>query len=117
VVSTVSDLLEIFGDRKVCLCRELTKVFEEVRLMDLSRLTMELEKTTPKGEICLVIDGMDENIPNINELEANIDVLVGDMVREGKSIKDIVQAVSVQTGMPKNLVYKKALEIKNSSKP
>jgi len=115
VVTTIRDLLEIFGDRKACLCRELTKVFEEVRMTSLPELLADLEKSAPKGEISLVIEGATINAINFNQLEDDIEELVGGMVREGKSIKDIVQALGSQTGMPKNLIYKKALEIKNKS--
>jgi len=51
----IAEMLEIFGDRRVCLCRELTKVHEEFRRGNLSSLAEHLEKNPPKGELVLVL--------------------------------------------------------------
>lgn len=53
----VAEMLEVFGDRRCCYCRELTKIHEEVRHLMLSELAVSLEGMAPKGEITLVIEG------------------------------------------------------------
>jgi len=109
---TVEAILEIFGERKVCLCRELTKIFEQVQLTTLTTLNQELSASQPKGEICLIIQGaVLPNKPAI--LEAELDALVDDMVRQGKPLKQIARQLASKTGFPKNLIYQKALQHKN----
>lgn len=57
LVSTLSDMLEYLGDRKISLCRELTKVYEEVLRMTLSEAIEYYSTRPPKGEYVLVIEG------------------------------------------------------------
>ena len=53
----IADCLEILGDRRACLCRELTKMYEEFRRGTLSELLASVEQETPKGEMTLLIEG------------------------------------------------------------
>jgi len=110
---TVKDLLEIFGDRKACLCRELTKIFEEIRLTPLSRLAQELEKENLKGEITLIIAGAEVNQSDKNKLEDDLKDLIEAMLKEGKTIKEIILVLSSSTNLAKNQIYRSALEIKS----
>lgn len=55
--NTLSDMLEYFGDRKISLCRELTKIYEEVLRMTLSEAIEYYNQKTPKGEFVLVVEG------------------------------------------------------------
>lgn len=57
LASTVSELLESFGDRRIAVCRELTKMFEEVTRTSLSAAAKELAGRTVKGEVVLVVEG------------------------------------------------------------
>ncbi|MBN1283150.1 MAG: 16S rRNA (cytidine(1402)-2'-O)-methyltransferase [Proteobacteria bacterium] len=54
--ATVADCLEVFGDRRACLCRELTKVHEEFVRGSLSEIAGRIEGKPPKGEMTLIID-------------------------------------------------------------
>jgi 16S rRNA (cytidine1402-2'-O)-methyltransferase len=51
----IAEMLDIFGDRNACLCRELTKVHEEFRRENLSALAEYLAKNPPKGELALIL--------------------------------------------------------------
>ncbi|HPM42134.1 MAG TPA: SAM-dependent methyltransferase, partial [bacterium] len=53
------DCLEILGDRRACLCRELTKIHEEFRRGTLSELLVSVEEGPLKGEIVLLVEGME----------------------------------------------------------
>jgi 16S rRNA C1402 (ribose-2'-O) methylase RsmI len=88
-----------------------------IKFTNLSQLSLELENEKVKGEITLVISGQEEkiNANKINGQELNIDELLEDMVRQGKPIKQIVSELSSSTGLSKNLLYKKAPEIKKRS--
>lgn len=113
ILKTLQDLLETFGDRKVCLCRELTKLYEEIKLTSLSQLLEDVSLQTPKGEFTLVIEGArKENINKINEQQENLDKLVEQLMVQGKSVKDIVSELYLQTGFPKNMLYQKVLQLK-----
>jgi 16S rRNA (cytidine1402-2'-O)-methyltransferase len=54
-LSTIEDCLTVFGNRRCCLCRELTKIHEEFLRTDLARLAARLREHPPKGEMTLII--------------------------------------------------------------
>ena len=108
---TLHDLIELLGDRPVCFCRELTKVFEEVRLSTLRQLEHDLKKSEPKGEISLVIRGAEAVAENFSEEKIERTIL--DLLKKGRGVKEIAQELSENTRLPKNTLYKKALKIKN----
>ena len=57
LATTVSELLEAFGDRRIAVCRELTKLYEEVTRTSLAAAAKELAGRTVKGEVVLVVEG------------------------------------------------------------
>ena len=56
-LETLSDLLSIFGDRRACIARELTKKFEEVRRGNLSEIKEHYETSKPRGEFVIILEG------------------------------------------------------------
>lgn len=60
LLATLKDMLEYFGDRKISLCRELTKIHEEVVRTTLSEAIERYEAMPPKGEFVLVVEGCKE---------------------------------------------------------
>lgn len=73
---TLADMLQIFGDRKAALARELTKTFEEVRRGTLSSLLASVEEQGVKGELVLIVAGSSEStegeLPDPQELIAKL---------------------------------------------
>ena len=59
VLDSLRDMLEIFGDRKMVLVRELTKKFETVMRGKISEIIAQIENSKIKGEIVLVVEGME----------------------------------------------------------
>ncbi len=57
ILSALRDIKESVGDKKIAVIRELTKKFEEVLELSISEAIAHFEKTTPKGEFVLVLDG------------------------------------------------------------
>ena len=55
---TLADLLDVLGDRRIALCRELTKLYEEVLRGNISQMIELYEEKSPKGEYVLVVEGM-----------------------------------------------------------
>lgn len=104
IMKTLNMLFEILGDRQVCLARELTKQHEEFIRGPLSEL-VELDSTTLKGEMVLIVEGRkDEVKPDLNNEE--IYRMVKNFVGMGMSTKDAIKRVSEITEISKNQVYK-----------
>ncbi len=104
IEKTLGDLMSIFGNRSICIARELTKLHEEY-IRDTLENVLELDMSTFKGEIVLVIEG------NRNETPINIDdteliKMVNCLERNGVSTKDAIKRVSENTSIPKNYIYK-----------
>ena len=106
-------LSELLGDRQIAVCRELTKMHEEVTRGTLSELRKNFNnRETVKGEITLVIEGFQGNkeVKLANELD-NITKRLKSLNKTEISLKDAVKVVSEDFDAPKKEIYKKALEI------
>ena len=111
LVSTLEDLCEAFGaDRKISLCRELTKLHEEVVRTTLGEAIAKYTENGPKGEFVLVVDGaapVEKEVPTAED--------AGEMVKrlmsEGLSRKDAIKQTAKALDLPKNVVYDAALSI------
>lgn len=104
IKKTLEDLYLIFGARKACIGRELTKKHEEYIRDNLKELSL-IDETTLKGEMVIVVEGNNDEI----EIEYNneeIIKMVDNMVRNGLSTKDAIKQVSNQTKLNKNYIYK-----------
>ena len=105
LLTTLRDLADAFGEeRKISLCRELTKLHEEVRRMTLGEAAAYYEETPPRGEFVLVVAGAEEKAEEGCTFEAALD-LVRARMAEGLSTKDAVKQVAKLTGFAKNLLY------------
>ena len=96
------------GDRRVAVCRELTKKFEEVRRGALSDLASQYgNEPAPKGEIVVVIG------PPINEdaSEQDIDTALRSALKT-QSVKDAAKEVAEALNLPRKQLYARALELK-----
>ena len=104
IKKTLEALYEIFGDRKACLARELTKKHEEFIRCGLKAMS-EIDPETLKGEMVIVVEGSSGEVkPVIN----NNDIvnMVKSMIDSGMSTKDAIKKVSEITKINKNIVYK-----------
>lgn len=107
---TLSDLAECFGaERKIALCREITKIHEEVIRATLGELCERFEAQEPKGEFVLVAEGYSEpETPEMTIEEAAARVAA---LREGgMPLKAAAKQVAAETGYGKNDLYALALE-------
>lgn len=95
------------GDRKVAVCRELTKKFEEVRRGTLAELAAQYaEESAPKGEVVVVVG------PPIatDASEQDIDTALNAALKI-QSVKDAAKEVSEALGLPRKQLYARALEL------
>lgn len=115
---TLRDMLEYFGDRKISLCRELTKLHEEAIRTTLSAaLEMYPDNKAAKGEFVLVIEGAaEEDIAEAETIEqafAQVQALVEKGVRGTDACREIARA----TGFSKGELYSMLVENSNYSDP
>ena len=96
LIYTLKDMLEYFGDRRISLCRELTKIHEEVFRTTLAQAVEYYEANKPKGEFVLVIEGAkeDELCPaeNIEEALEQVKALVEKSMRGADACREIAKA-------------------------
>ena len=103
--ATLEDLRETFGpDRRVALCRELTKLHEEVRRTTLGEAAAYYAENPPRGEFVLVVAGAEEPAEEGCTFEGSL-ALVRARMDEGLSTKDAVKQVAKLTGFAKNQLY------------
>lgn len=108
--TTLNDLMEAFGpDRRISLCRELTKLHEEVVRTTLGEAVEKYTETPPKGEFVLIVAGAPEEIREAPS-EADAAARVKALLEQGLSRKDAVKQTAAELGLPKNTVYALALE-------
>ena len=111
LLSTLEDLSEAFGaDRKISLCRELTKLHEEVVRTTLGEAIEKYTANAPKGEFVLVVDGaapVEKEVPTAEDAGEMVKRLMG----EGLSRKDAIKQTAKALDLPKNVVYDAALSI------
>ena len=115
IKDTLSDLYEALGDRKISLCRELTKLNEEIVRTTLKDAAALYENSAPRGEFVLVIDGADvacgENYPG--------DIL--DHMRMytslGEKKMDAIKMVAKDRGISKSEAYSEILAAEENGNP
>lgn len=110
--ATLDDLLAAFGpERRISLCRELTKLHEEVVRTTLAGAVEHYAATPPKGEFVLIVEGApEEELEEISLEEGAQRVLA--LRGEGLSMKDAARQVAAETGLGKNELYAMATKMK-----
>ena len=111
--TTLSDLRETFGDsRRISLCRELTKLNEEVLRLTLAEAVAYYEENAPRGEYVLVVEGAQEGGSTEEVFWANMTVPdhVAHYVAQGMTKKDAIKAAAKDRGVPKNEVYQQVID-------
>ena len=104
--STLNDLYKAFGERRISIVREITKIHEEVIRTDLRSAVEEYGDGTLKGEIVLVLEGAAEDI---DKEEFSIDeavALAKRFIDEGNSTSESAKQAAKITGFKKNEIYK-----------
>lgn len=105
LLATLQDLSAAFGaERKISLCRELTKLHEEVRRTTLGEAAAYYAENPPRGEFVLVVAGAEEPAEEGCTFEGAL-ALVRARMDEGLSTKDAVKQVAKLTGFAKNQLY------------
>lgn len=107
--ATLEDLAEAFGsDRGISLCRELTKLHEEVIRTTLGQAIGYYQENPPKGEFVLVVAGAPAQETAVAS-DSDAAARVAQLMQEGMSRKDAVKQTAKELNLPKNVVYDIAL--------
>ena len=108
--ATLADMAEAFGgDRKIALCRELTKLHEDTVRTTLAAAADYYAANEPRGEYVLVIAGREKSAAAALTLKEGV-ALVLRRREEGLRLKDAVRAVADDTGLSRNALYDAALK-------
>lgn len=107
LLKTLTDLSVSLGlERGIAVCRELTKLHEEVRRGPLGEMVGHFTHSEPQGEFVLVIEGApDEPEATLDD----VDRLLTVEFAGGASVRDASTAVAAITGLPRKVVYERAL--------
>ncbi|MCR5690002.1 MAG: 16S rRNA (cytidine(1402)-2'-O)-methyltransferase [Clostridiales bacterium] len=101
---TLRDMADVFGDRDIALCRELTKVYEDVERTTLFAAAEKYASETPKGEFVLIVGGKTAEASAMTAEDAV--ALAGTLMREqGLSVSDAARIASKRSGVSKSDIY------------
>lgn len=106
---TLQDMLENFGDRRIALCRELTKIHEEVLRGRISEMIEYYKEKTPKGEYVLIVEGAAEEEKEEITKEKACE-MAEKLIAEGKKASDACKEIAKLTGFSKSEIYNEIMK-------
>lgn len=111
LVATLRDLADTFGrEREISLCRELTKLHEEIRRTTLGEAADWYGEETPRGEFVLVVRGAQPEEEEECTLEDGLTLAERLREEEGLSLRDAVRQAAKELGLSRNELYRLAVE-------
>ena len=109
LIATLADLAEVFGpDRRISLCRELTKLHEEVRRTTLGEACRWYGENPPKGEFVLVVEGAPAEEEKAAALEDGLGRVL-ELREDGASLRDAVRQAAKELSLSRSALYDLAL--------
>ena len=104
LTDTLDDLLAVFGgDRRISLCRELTKLHEEILRTTLAEAVAHFAEKEPRGEFVLIVEGA---APEVKEADPEAALERAEQLRaEGLSTKDAAAKAAEEFGLKKKQIY------------
>ena len=106
VADTLDNMLAVYGDRKIVLVRELTKLFEEYQRGCISEILEYIAQNPLKGECLIVVSGQDE-IATLEEISENINPaeLVAQLIEAGDKPNQAIKKIAKTYGLNRQEVY------------
>ena len=114
LLTTLSALSTVLGDRQIAVARELTKLYEEVQRGTISEMVEHFTEHKPRGEFTLVIDGFHPDIEtwSIDELKREIEARM--MINQPATTA--AKEISIKSGWPRRKVYNLIIEYQQKDK-
>jgi len=110
LLATLEDMAAVFGpERSISLCRELTKLHEEVVRTTLGEAVTLYTQNPPRGEFVLVVAGAPDE-PKQTATAEDAAKRVAQLMEDGMSRKDAIKQTAKELDLPKNVVYDAALQ-------
>lgn len=103
--TTLEDMLKYFGDRQISICRELTKIHEEVMRTTLSEAISYYDTNAPRGEYVLVVEGAGEDASDKDYTLEDAVKLARELNEKGIKLTDACKEAASVTGIKKNDIY------------
>lgn len=111
LLGTLKDMLKVLGDRKIALCKELTKLHENCERTTLEAAVQKYSEQEPKGEFVIIVEG-------VSEVEQTSQPTLEDAVKTAKELMDsglsptaAAKEAANLTGLRKNEIYRALLKI------
>lgn len=111
LLPTLRDMLEYFGDRRISICRELTKLHEEVIRTTISGAIEHFETNKPRGEFVLVIEGCKEQPQQQAQTIDDAYAQVQRLIENGMRAADACREIAKVSGFSKGELYSFHLEV------
>jgi 16S rRNA (cytidine1402-2'-O)-methyltransferase len=115
LVRTLQDLFDNFGDRRIALCRELTKKYEEIVRCSISSAMSMYNEKKPLGEFVIVIEGKNpEELKVEKQLQFDkitIEEHIKNYISGGMDKKEAIKNVAKDRNLPKSEIYKHSLDL------
>ncbi len=107
LISTLEDMRDYFGERKIALVRELTKLHEEVIHTTFTEaLAMYNEDKSPKGEFVLIVSGHEKSETDKNYTIEDAVKIAKEYISDGNSVSSAAKMAAADTGFRKNDIYR-----------
>lgn len=112
--NTLYDLLKTFGERRIALIRELTKIHEEVIRTTLSQAVQRFSEEAPKGEFVLVIEGAAQPVQQEMTLEDAV-ALAREQMEAGESATSAAKIAAQVSGLAKGNIYRALMKTREDA--
>ncbi len=114
ILRSLEDMLDLLGDRRAAVCRELTKRFEQVERGVLSELIARGKGRTPKGEYCIVMEGRGRKRIQAADREERLKRAAHDLKRPTDlPPREVARQVALKHGLTRREVYQLGLQQKS----
>lgn len=107
----LSEMIEVLGDRKAVICRELTKKYEQYMRGTLSDVKEALEEQGTRGEFVVLVEGATATQAEATDGDVDYASLVRELMDQGVDKKEAIRMVARRCGVPKRSVYQAALTL------
>lgn len=109
LLRTLQDMLDTFGDRSLTVCRELTKLHEEVTKTTLAAAAAYYTENAPRGEFVLVLAGAPADSESDAVTLEDAVAMAKAQIAEGGKASDACRQIAAETGYPKRVLYQAVL--------